>query len=354
MALLPRYGARSAHVLCGSPQSALVCGLLKRHASTATSAAPSSSPASLLNPPPSTLPPVLTTPTRQAEQSAPAYYFALGKSYLSFYKTGIKSVYTNYKLSRPLSSRPLPTSSVTPGQSQPTHSSSDQSNASSVPLTRAEWQLLRRSRDDLRRVPIFALVFAICGEFTPLVVVFLGPSVVPRPCRIPKQVAGARAQAEKRRKESFRDGVDSSMQSRGEADADADADSQHGGVADALTRPQALHVGRSLGLYSGVWDRVGGLPAAMLRGRIQRWERYVQLDDALLRGGGGGGVDALAEEEVRLACEERGLDVLGRKELLLRQTLQQWLDCSSPLREMVMKRPGSWDEVDPETRHAEK
>ena len=38
-----------------------------------------------------------------------------------------------------------------------------------------------------------------------------------------------------------------------------------------------------------------------------------------------GGVKMLVKEEVRLACEERGIDVLGEKEENLRADLQRWI-----------------------------
>ena len=38
-----------------------------------------------------------------------------------------------------------------------------------------------------------------------------------------------------------------------------------------------------------------------------------------------GGIKSLEKEEVRIACEERGIDVLGKEEGNLRADLKRWL-----------------------------
>jgi len=47
------------------------------------------------------------------------------------------------------------------------------------------------------------------------------------------------------------------------------------------------------------------------------------MDDALLQRDGG--VKNLSNDEVKLACEQRGIDVLGRKHDYLRDVLERWL-----------------------------
>lgn len=39
-----------------------------------------------------------------------------------------------------------------------------------------------------------------------------------------------------------------------------------------------------------------------------------------------GGVEKLEAEEVQLACEERGIDVLDKEERKLRRDLEQWME----------------------------
>ena len=70
-------------------------------------------------------------------------------------------------------------------------------------MSRAEWQLDMRSRAEMRRVPIFAVILAVFGEWTPLVVMFATP-IVPYNCRIPRQIRKSREKQHKRRSQSFR------------------------------------------------------------------------------------------------------------------------------------------------------
>jgi hypothetical protein len=50
---------------------------------------------------------------------------------------------------------------------------------------------------------------------------------------------------------------------------------------------------------------------------------YFRLDDWLIKRDGG--VKKLSEEEVRMACVERGIDVVGRRVEVLREVLECWL-----------------------------
>ncbi|MCJ1293803.1 hypothetical protein MMC34_005359 [Xylographa carneopallida] len=270
-----------------------------------------------LNPPSSTLPPPLVLPVRAESQSAPSYYFSLGRAYLSFYKTGAKAVYSNWQTARGIRSR------------LPANTNPEQALQQGV-LSRGEWLLIRRSNQDIKKVPLFALVFMICGEFTPLVVVFMS-GVVPRTCKVPKQVLRDREKAEERRRSSFREGTVNSADT---------------GMVDVETLPlnQLSHVGRSLGLYSSLLDRLGvGLPTSLLRRRVQQWDAYIGADDAAIEQYGG--VERMEMEEVRIALEERGVDVLGRGDAQLQRSLQTWLrerKWVGALR-LVLVRPGIWE-----------
>ncbi|KAF7504099.1 hypothetical protein GJ744_002668 [Endocarpon pusillum] len=106
-----------------------------------------------------------------------SYLFQLGKAYARFYKTGVKNIWSNYKQYRDLR-RKLGGADI-----------HDLVRYASTPaITRREFQLHLRTQHDLKKLIPFGLVFALCGEFTPLVVVALGTAVVPYTCRIPKQV----------------------------------------------------------------------------------------------------------------------------------------------------------------------
>jgi hypothetical protein len=268
-----------------------------RFAST-TSNVPAKTPRTHpVNGPSTTLPAPVNVPERAEGQSLfPSYALALGKAYLGFYKTGIKNIYTNFKLSRDIQHN-----------IDAQHASSFSAAVASASITRSDLQLLVRNWHDIKRVPIFALVLMICGEFTPVVVIALS-GVVPWTCRIPKQIESDRRKLEKRRSISFRELA-------------TEPPTQAG--VENLGRAQLLHINRSLGLSSGLWDWIGGLPTGLLRRKVGRRVEYLELDDDLIRKAGG--VYDMASEEVKMALVERGVDVLGKGDALLKANLNAWL-----------------------------
>ncbi len=276
----------------------------KRHASsttTSTTTIPSPS-RSKVNGPVSTLPAALNSPERQPGQSFfPSYAFALGKSYLTFYKNGLKAIYTNFMACRPIQAK-LDTK----------YNGSLAKAIEDGFLDRSSFQLLVRSWFDVKRIPIFALVFLVCGEFTPLVVIAL-TSVVPYTCRIPKQIESDRKTLEERRAISFRN-------------LTAVVPKNNVGV-DELVRMQLLHISWSLGLSSSAWDWLGGrlpgLPTPFLRRKVRRRMQYLEWDDKLIKRDGG--VEGMDTEEIRMALVQRGVDVLHKSDTQLRAALKAWL-----------------------------
>ena len=175
-------------------------------------------------------------------------------------------------------------------------------------ISRAEYHLLKRTVADLSRAPLFALIFLIFSEYTPLVVVAFS-SAVPRTLWIPKQVQKAREKQRKRRDE-------------------AKATWQENGLTEIpqpLTeRETALSIGRMLGVYPALWDR---FPSRRLvgsvRSRIQRRLQELEADDMAIERDGG--VWELEEQELRMAVEARGLDEMDKDVEELRQVLESWL-----------------------------
>jgi hypothetical protein len=177
-------------------------------------------------------------------------------------------------------------------------------------LSRSDFQLLHRSTHDIKRVPIFALMLIIFGEFTPLVVVMMS-GVVPWTCRIPKQILSDRVKLEKRRWTSFH-----SLEALPPMAAETSL--------EALGRNQLLHISKSLGLHSSLWPENMGLPpSVILRRRIRKRMLYLEQDDILIKRDGG--VQAMSSEEVKMALAERGVDILGKSEAQLRSLLRSWL-----------------------------
>ena len=257
---------------------------------------PTVNPALSLNPPPSTRPPPLHLPSRLPNQAAYKYYFSIGKTYANFYKTGFKNLYHNFHAAKAIAQR--------------LESTTYEEDVRKGLISRAEWLLAKRQRADLLRVPLFILVFIVCGEFTPLVAIFFS-GAVPRSLWVPRQVLKAREKVEARRREVFRNPPE------GLKIEDTKEESH------TLSKAQIIHIGRSLGLYSSLWDRINLPPLWLIRRGIKKRMDSVELDDFAIRRDGG--VEKMEPAEVELAVEIRGLDILGKEEQELRRSLRQWL-----------------------------
>ncbi|OQV03584.1 hypothetical protein CLAIMM_08607 [Cladophialophora immunda] len=116
------------------------------------------------------------------------WYFRLGKSYLAFYKTGFRHTWQNYKELKKIRGRFGNRRLEDVVKYGGGGGGADQADGAPAPsITREEYQLALRARHDLGKLVPFAIVFAICGEFTPLVILAIGSAAVPYTCRIPKQ-----------------------------------------------------------------------------------------------------------------------------------------------------------------------
>lgn len=246
-----------------------------------------------LNPPATTRPPPLDLPTRDRQSSTFAHLYATGKAFLTFYKAGLKQIWTNTKLVRSL---PSP--------------------ASTHPEPRSLTLLRLRNTHDVRRLPLFAVLLLVCGEFTPLVVLLL-PQIVPYTCRIPKQVRKLRVRAEERAAVARQEG-----KWRRESGVGTVVDGR-----DVMLEPdvELPIVARILGVVGQGWDRIGWVPGALARSRVHRRWDFLVRDDEMIREHENG-VDALVEQEVQLACVDRAINTVDRDVSELRETLKRWLE----------------------------
>ncbi|KAJ9615035.1 hypothetical protein H2200_001109 [Cladophialophora chaetospira] len=119
------------------------------------------------------------------------WFYRLGRSYLAFYKTGFKNVWYNYKELRKIKQRVARGGRRLEDAVKYGSPRADDSKGNAVPvLSRKDYQMALRTRHDLGKLVPFSIVFAICGEFTPLVILAIGSAAVPYTCRIPKQEQG--------------------------------------------------------------------------------------------------------------------------------------------------------------------
>ena len=266
-----------------------------------------SKPASVaLNPPSTTRPPSLSLPDKLPDLPNYRYYFRVGKAYAVFYKNGLKAIWRNYKLARA-----LPNQIFFAGQTRIHQAVRDGL------LSRADFQLIRRTRNDINKVPFFALIWIICGEFTPLVVLSFAEAI-PRTIWIPKQVQKVREKAEKRRAAS----KNASVALLAGPPRHFDIESMDEGLQRNVLRSYA----QCLGLYPKWWDR--WIPVVITTSLLKRrvYSRFgeLEVDDFAIKRDGG--VGKMMEGEVQIACEERGLDILGKEERSLRRSLEQWME----------------------------
>ncbi|KAI0123628.1 hypothetical protein BJ170DRAFT_89735 [Xylariales sp. AK1849] len=246
---------------------------------------------STLNPPPSTRPPPLTVPARDPDSSLFAYLLTLGKAYTTFYKDGLKAIFTNRRLLAEVS-RTL---------NAPAHITGADTT---VGPTRAAVLLQERTRHDISRLPVFGLLVLVFGEFTPLVVLAF-PKLTPYTCRIPKQIEKLRTNAQARQAASRRN-----------------LQYVTAGDSSALDKVTPGHIVRSLGLGSSIWDKAGVDPP-FANQRANQAVRRIFRDDVMIKDGGG--VNALEPDEVVLACEDRAIDVRKEGVDALRARLGDWV-----------------------------
>jgi hypothetical protein len=174
-----------------------------------------------------------------------------------------------------------------------------------------------------------AVLVLVFGEWLPLFALYLTP-LIPEPCRIPKQTHRTLEKSEIRRKERER-------RLALNAPRLVAKDRKPGITSTGVVAPNAVHIDTvknmdlfslltlsvKLDCHSRVWDWLFLTPPkGALRWGLRRKLEYLKRDDGLIeRDGGLGG---LSEREVRRACMERGVRVLGRKVEDLRRELAAW------------------------------
>jgi hypothetical protein len=201
-------------------------------------------------------------------------------------------------------------------------------------LTRAEWQLMRRSRADLLRLIPFVPMAWILGEW----LVLLWPimtRIFPEPCRLPIMIKGMLAKSEKWREERERRlMVDGPRLIR--RDIQKGLMPINAGKKSVCKMQELDHMGHyemmrwsvRLDAHAYVpWDYMSLVPPkTVLRRALRKKLEYLAQDDALIaRDGGWAGLN---EIELRRACTERGLMVTDRSEQEMRADLRVWMEMS--------------------------
>lgn len=160
---------------------------------------------------------------------------------------------------------------------------------------------------------------------------------MPRTLWIPKQVQKARERQQERR-----NAAKATWQGIAPADVNRTAELPH----PLPERDTVLSIGRMLGAYPAWWDRfLPWTPVGAVRSRVQRRLEALEADDmAIERDGAVHELEELEEEEVIMAAEARGLDVVDKDVEELRQDLENWLQARkhhSPIELIVNGVPAS-------------
>ncbi|KAK0673659.1 hypothetical protein QBC41DRAFT_342864 [Cercophora samala] len=253
-----------------------------------------------LNPPPTTRPPPFSIPPSNPSLSLLRNLFTKGKAIVTFYKTGLKSILLNRRLhSTPLDSLPPNIQPLKPH-----------------PDTRAALLLRSRLSHDLGRLIPLSLILLICAELTP-VVILAAPNLklTPLTCRMPRELEAIRKRDGEIRKQ-MREMARNQRKGEGEG-------------LDAAVG-EILRVGRPMLIPSWLY------PTAARKSKLDRRLAWILADDAMIVQGGG--EEELVGEEVKLAVEERGVDVLGKGEEELRGLLRRWLDIASKVEDLDERR----------------
>ncbi|KAK7530019.1 hypothetical protein IWX49DRAFT_385033 [Phyllosticta citricarpa] len=293
-----------------------------------------------VNPPISTLPAPVNLPAKDAHDSKMKYWFETGKAYLSFFKTGVRNVWANSKVARKLR------------------------KSKGNELTRAEFQLIVRSRHDVNRLPIFAIVLLVFGEFTPLVAPFL-VGVMPKTCRPPQTEEGLARRAEIQRQiaeQRWNEVVDSvprnlkpliqkdPYQLFEKLRTIAGPDEEGAVLATRVANTLSFKLACMYDLYTKPMFKLrektthwGPLSQAIAtriffkrehRRHSQYYTYLIRDSELLLRDGE---IHQLSSRELRIACMERGINVLDRSDAEARNDLMKWLLADRRKREQTLR-----------------
>lgn len=276
-----------------------------------------------INPLASTIPAPLLIPEQQHGQSKFRYYLACGKAYWNFYKTGVKNIMENRRIANRLK-QGIKRNSL--AYAAKTGRSTAEARRAMLGATRAQRQLIIRSRSELARVPIFALLLVVFGEWLPLLVIFMTP-LIPFNCRIPKQVDKWLL---KRQRQRIKARHELRSITRQHASCCGRRYSRSGPVPGPTSYTPFL-----------VWEvfNLGSKFDAFTRGAltfyspILRHLNYLVGDTAALLAHEPDPqkvVYSMSDAEVRIAAEERTIDILNRPVDQVRDDLALWLELVKP------------------------
>lgn len=153
---------------------------------------------------------------------------------------------------------------------------------------------------------------------------------MPLTCRLPGQIDKTRTKLEARRAKEFDGQHVKANRNRQIASKNLLGSNANFAPAqwEGISRGHAVHINKSLGLYSTIWDSLGvRIPNFVLYKRLAKALKHLHNDDLLIMKEGG--VKAIemdmSFEEVKMALVDRGVDIMGREDKELRDVLIAWI-----------------------------
>lgn len=225
---------------------------------------------------------------------------------MGFYKAGIVNAWRNRRVSAAIRKKYQVANSYAFASAieecdhlraiEEMHTGNENKKAALALPIREEFLTVMRNEKDFYKVPGFALVFAVCFECTPLVLM-MWPSLAPSTCYSVKYIAKINRRYDRERTELARQNVSDST------------------TVYMMPRKGLEAFYKCVLNGSVISARMA--PLAYLRQKVARHVAMVRADDCLLRRGQ---VSDLIPEELSRACIARGLPSNGSSELL-----ERWL-----------------------------
>ncbi|KAG0226950.1 hypothetical protein BGW42_003270 [Actinomortierella wolfii] len=188
-------------------------------------------------------------------------------------------------------------------------------------LSRREYQLIRNTDIDVKRLIPFAAVFFLATEYIPLIILF-APGLIPSTCVTHEQLESRRKKLHEKRCEMTEKLIrlnrrEITKESLASYSSFLNIAKRYGDSfdLDLIDRQHLSSFCKFMGLYG--WG-----PKFMLKNRLVKHMKYLAEDDALLQRDG---IDSLTFLELQTANEERGMRSLEVSREHLERSLAYWL-----------------------------
>lgn len=239
------------------------------------------------------------------------YYLNLGKSLVKLYKAGIVNVWKNYWKVKELQQTYSFKSTLDLTRHILDHSFAQNIEKEQTPvvpsphhISRADYQRVLRTDMDFKKLPLFAVIFAVFFELTPLLVLMF-PRLTPTTCSLPYQTAKDFKRANK--------DIETLKEVHEVTDGSSSVHQLHNLELQSLAKV----------IFHGQMIPVAIYPRKYLESKVQRHIDSIRADNILI--GRFGSVWAMDYKELVSSCLFRAIPTEGRSENQMRADLLLWM-----------------------------